>query len=84
MAFFREWSSPPPPIVPLTPIDHSKEEQEGAEANSGRKRRRNDFSQSEDGPPPLAHAFSVNGRRILICNFNNTVFQVKLEFVNSM
>ncbi len=78
MTFYREWLAPPPAIVPLTPIDRSKPRaamEEGGEADQGRKRRR-DLSNSDDGPPPIAHTMSINGRRILLCNFNNVVFQV--------
>ncbi len=81
--FHRDWPLPPDPITPLTPIDRSKqreeeEEEEGKETDGGRKRRRNDPSQGDDGRFPMAQAVSMNGRRVLLCNFNNVVFQVQL------
>ena len=80
MSFHRDWGPPEPPIKTLCPIDRSKEaegESEDASGDNGKKRRRHDgAANNHNNQPPMAHAVSVNGRRVLLCNFNGIIFQV--------
>jgi len=66
----------------LCPLDHSKG-REGAEGEeeekNGRKRRRDESARGNHLQPPFAHTVSLGGRRVLLCNFNGIMFQVRRE-----
>ena len=64
----------------LCPIDHSKEREkaEGEEENNTkRKRRRDESARGNNHQPTFAHTLSHGGRRVLMCNFNGIMFQVR-------
>ena len=97
---YRKWDMPSPSVKILCPIDPEKigkksmgqegeEDDSSKEEDNERKRRRNYFGarpRVEQGlmPPSLAHAINVNGRRILLCNFNGVMIQVGLSLSLSL
>lgn len=78
VSHYHDWPPTPPPIRTQCPIIRSKEEGSGDDDN-GRKRRRGDSTHNSRAPPQMAHAVSINGRRMLLCNFNGIIFQVPID-----
>ena len=91
ISHFREWGEPSPPVKTLCPIDPDKigkkwsvgGDDSNKEGDGERKRRRNHSGprgrpRGEQGllPPSVAHAVHINGRKVLLCNFNGIIFQV--------
>ena len=78
MSHYREWGPPPSPIKTLCPIDHAKKAEREAKREENNDRHGN--AASGNGPsrnaPSFAQSVDLNGRRVLLCNFNGITFQV--------
>ena len=90
---FREWGLPSLSVKTLCPIDPDtiekkplkvEEDDDSNKEGDERKRRRNNSGprarpRGEQGlvPPSVAHAVHINGRKVLLCNFNGIIFQVR-------
>ena len=81
ISHYREWDTAVQSLKTLCPIDRNKEsEEDGSKDNNNvhRTRRQSDAARGHDHPP-LAQAIMLNGRRVLLCNFNGVTFQVVVD-----
>ncbi len=87
MAHYKKWGPPSPPVKTLCPIDHSKEQkkknpvsdEEGGEGSDGDVKggaRGRGSPRQQNHNMPYAQPMNIDGRKVLICNFNGIYIQV--------